>query len=117
MFSRLDVRCTCLDFSALLADSNESVIYLDPPYYQKGGELYEHAFTEEDHKRLAALLKDCRQWVLSYDKCEEIENLYSGVSRDVIDVNYSIAKSTRKPELLIRAPYDHEANCACESKA
>ena len=32
----------------------EILIYLDPPYYQKGADLYMNYYTKKDHKRLSA---------------------------------------------------------------
>jgi hypothetical protein len=40
------------EFSALFA-GDPAMIYLDPPYYDQGGNLYQHAFTILDHERLA----------------------------------------------------------------
>jgi DNA adenine methylase len=116
-FSKLSIRnniCTNLDFSELINDiQHESIIYLDPPYYDKGNDLYQHGFTIKDHERLAdCLRKTNHEFVLSYDDCQEIRKLYSWADIQTIDgVNYSITatkdkdtgkrKSTTKPELLI----------------
>ena len=114
-FSELNIRCTNLDFSELILDTEcDAVIYLDPPYFVKGNELYQHGFNEEDHNRLAKALKETNhKWVLSYDDCEEIRSLYEGWSNiEVIDgINYSITalknketgerSSRTKTELLI----------------
>lgn len=102
--SNFNVKITSGDFSNMLIDneSNNTVVYLDPPYYQKGNELYQFAFTEEDHKRLAECLQKTRyNWVLSYDDCKEIRKLYSWANIQVVNVNYSITTSRTKPELII----------------
>ncbi len=53
------------------------LIYFDPPYYQKGPELYLNHFNHENHKMLRdGILKCPFPWVLSYDNHEEILNLY-----------------------------------------
>ena len=112
-----DVRhasCTCLDFGQIIQDDScPSVIYLDPPYYDKGNELYECSFTCADHERLAGLLKASKhRWVLFYDDCPAIRELYGWANIQVIsDVNHSITPrkdhatgqkvSRTKPELLI----------------
>jgi DNA adenine methylase len=86
-------RCTCLDFADVINDTqNDAVIYLDPPYFVKGNDLYQHGFTEKDHYRLAVALKNTKhQWVLSYDDCPEIRKLYQWAKIEEIDgVNYSI---------------------------
>lgn len=97
--------CTCLDFSNLiLEDKNKSFIYLDPPYYIKGNELYQFNFSIDDHNRLANLLYNTKHlWLLSYDFCKDVEELYNGWANIeyISDINYSINTSRNKPELLI----------------
>jgi len=103
LFSMFDVKCDSIDFSELIEDERyESVIYLDPPYYIKGNDLYQEGFTEEDHKRLSRLLKNTKhQWILSYDDCDEVRDLYSWANIDEIEINYSITGAREKKELLI----------------
>lgn len=97
-----DNRCTNKDFAELIEDSSDAFIYLDPPYYDKGGELYQHAFTTKDHERLATKLKNSTNpWLLSYDECDEIKELYSWAHYTILPVNYSINSSRTKNELLI----------------
>lgn len=65
--------CSRLDFSDIIKVSGSGVlIYIDPPYYKKGGELYQYSFSEYDHIRLVRCLRDTEhRWYLSYDDCEE----------------------------------------------
>lgn len=77
-------------------------VYLDPPYYEKGNDLYVHGFTENDHKRLADQLKIAKyKWLLSYDDCPEVRELYSWATIEEINVNYTIRTARAKSELLI----------------
>ena len=96
-------KCTNFDFSFLIEDFKyKSLIYLDPPYFDKGDELYQFSFSLEDHKRLSELLKFCRhKWLLSYDDCKEIRTLYNWAKIEEINVNYTINTSRNKKELLI----------------
>lgn len=96
-------KCGNYDFEKFFGRlKRESVIYLDPPYYVKGGELYLKDMSHEDHERLAEFLNGTHhQWILSYDDCEEIRNFYDGQNIEQIEMNYSIAKQTSKCELLI----------------
>jgi len=98
--------CTSLDFSEVISDnSTKALLYLDPPYFDKGNELYQCGFTYEDHTRLAKDLSNCTNlWVLSYDNCEDIIDLYKDWTNIVIisDINYSINTARKyKTELLI----------------
>ncbi len=55
----------------------EIFIYLDPPYYKKGSDLYMNAFCDDDHKKLADHVKTMRKkWIISYDYQEFIMQLY-----------------------------------------
>jgi DNA adenine methylase len=99
-----DGMCTNLDFQKVIEKETEypSILYLDPPYYIKGRELYEHGFSKLDHRRLMLCLKNTHHlWLLSYDDCEEVRELYSWAKIEEINVKYSIAGSTEKGELLI----------------
>lgn len=105
-FASIDIhegKCTNLDFSEVIEENSaRSLIYLDPPYYVKGNELYQFGFTYDDHKRLMSCLKSTQHlWLLSYDDCPEIRELYSWAHIEELDVQYSIAGSTKKGELLI----------------
>jgi DNA adenine methylase len=72
---------TCLDFARLF-EPGVAAFYLDPPYSEKGPDLYQFSFTHEDHVRLAALLrKETRPWLLSYDNHPVIIDHYQGWSR------------------------------------
>ena len=57
----------------------ESVfIYLDPPYFQKGADLYMNFYVESDHRRLANFVhKMKKRWMISYDHHEFILSLYA----------------------------------------
>jgi len=100
--------CTNLSFEEVLADETQpSFLYLDPPYYEQGNNLYQCGFTEENHILLADMLKETmHDWVLSYDDCSEIRELYNWAEIRQLNVNYSIVTKTKedtsdKKELLI----------------
>jgi DNA adenine methylase len=105
------VHIECLDFEKLITrnDRVDTFFYLDPPYTvtAKGG-YYEHEFKEEDHRRLAALLKGVQgKWLLSYDDAPLIRSLYRGFKiEETKPVAYSLTlvngQRPHKRELLIR---------------
>jgi DNA adenine methylase len=117
-FKRYSLRFSGVDFSeVILEDTKDAIIYLDPPYFVKGNDLYQHGFNTEDHIRLANCLKNTKhKWLLSYDDCDEIRDLYSWATIEELDgVSYSITAlkdkdsgkrtSRQKTELLISAGY------------
>lgn len=55
-----------LDGSVGIED--EVFLFVDPPYVREGNRLYANGMTEEDHRRLAAALRNSpTRWVLTYD--------------------------------------------------
>lgn len=101
-FSKISIRedkCTDFDFEKLILDeTHDAIIYLDPPYFDKGKDLYQYSFTNNDHQRLAEMLKKTKhQWVLSYDDCEEIRAFYDWADIELIhEVGYSITATKNK---------------------
>jgi DNA adenine methylase len=68
----------------------EDPMYLDPPYYVKGDMLYTEKMSSFDHQKMADLLKYRPAWVLSYDDCPEIRQLYADKNIILLPVRYCI---------------------------
>lgn len=105
LLSKKEIRygkCTDFDFEEVISDKGSCFLYVDPPYYHKGPELYQYHFTLKDHNRLAGLLRevDC-PWLLSYDDCPEIRRMYSWAEMIDFSMIYTINKAREKNELLI----------------
>jgi len=67
------------DFQKILEryDREDTVSYLDPPYYFTEGYYEDAGFARADHERLAeALFRLVGRWILSYNDCDEIRGLY-----------------------------------------
>lgn len=96
-------QCTYYDFEKVIQLEGENVLlYLDPPYYNKGNQLYQYGMSIYDHKRLSRVLRTTpHNWLLSYDDAPEIRTLYNWANIEEIDVNYTINTSRTKKELLI----------------
>lgn len=80
------------------------LIYLDPPYFQKGPKLYLNHFSYEDHKKLRDCIVQCPfSWVLSYDKHDEIITLYQGQNCDLYcnHIRHTITGNASAEELII----------------
>jgi DNA adenine methylase len=101
------VRITNLHVREVLAEATPaSLIYLDPPYYVKGGQLYAHNMSHDEHVELAALLRHTpADWRLSYDDCPEVRDLYSWAQFRELEIRYTNAVTDKKRpknrELLI----------------
>lgn len=82
-----------------------TLVYLDPPYYQKGGDLYEHHYQHRDHAQIASLVADIRQpWLVSYDNTPEIADMYQHYRKLEYSIHYSAQARYRGTEVLILAP-------------
>lgn len=65
-------------------------IYIDPPYYEKGSNLYMNYYNDQDHERLSMKIRKLKKpWVLSYDNHEFIVNLYSNYERRAYRLQHS----------------------------
>lgn len=57
--------------------THERFVYLDPPYFGKGSELYSNWYADEDHAALARKISGFGgPWLVTYDRVEEVCRLY-----------------------------------------
>lgn len=81
---------------------SDSLIYLDPPYYVKGQGLYRNFYVHDDHVRIRkALDKINSKWIVSYDNCPEIKEIYAGYHQEDYELNYSAYYKTKGSEVMI----------------
>lgn len=79
----------------------EVFIYLDPPYYQKGADLYMNFYKENDHKKLSKRIRNTNgKWMVSYDNQEFILNLYAEYNKLMYKLSQS-ASNRIGDEILI----------------
>lgn len=81
----------------------KTLVYLDPPYYIKGSELYLNYYKREDHVRLATFIRrrTSFKWIMSYDNVPKIHELYSDRRRVEFDLPYCAQMRKVGRELLI----------------
>lgn len=66
------------------------LIYLDPPYYIKGSQLYRNCYRHDDHVAVGKLVKTFSRPVLvTYDDTPAIRRIYKGMSWTVFSLKYS----------------------------
>lgn len=79
----------------------KTFINFDPPYVIKGSQLYKNSFVENDHRILCNFIKKCkRKWMLTYDICPLVEELYKNYRTDKIDINYSVSNNIKASEYV-----------------
>jgi len=80
----------------------ETLMFVDPPYYNKGATLYTSFYKPEDHAQLAAtMLALDHPWVVTYDDTPEIRGLYRNRRQYCFDIKYSLQNKRLGTELLI----------------
>jgi DNA adenine methylase len=107
------VNITCADYEDLLMqDGKEVFLFLDPPYFKAvksklyglKGDLH----TSFDHQRFADNLQKCQhRWLLTYDDCPEVRELFSFADISEFEVqygmnNYKQKNAAKGKELLIK---------------
>lgn len=87
----------------VLPESDGNFIFLDPPYFDQGERLYLNFYKEADHKRLRDLLDKHRDanWILTYDNCEKINDLYKGFRRSDLIMSYTLQTKREAKEVVI----------------
>lgn len=81
---------------------SSALVYLDPPYYDKGQSLYLNAYKPGDHQQVASsvLSLDVRNWIVSYDDVRPIHDLYGTTPKLQYSLNYSAHRKTRGAEVM-----------------
>lgn len=91
------------DFRESLNKHPFTFAYLDPPYLIKSS-LYGHkgnAHKDFDHIALSEVLKKREHWILSYNDCEDIRNLYHGFHILTPNWKYGMSNDKNSKEVLI----------------
>ena len=82
---------------------HDCFMYLDPPYYIKNT-LYGvkgDKHKDFEHELLYQVLKDKGNWIMSYNDCEEIRELYKNYKIINLEWAYGMNTSKQSSEILI----------------
>lgn len=84
---------------------NSTLVYLDPPYYEKGRDLYLNAYDDEDHLIVKRAIRKHvkKNWIVSYDDVPPVRRLYSRFRSRRMKLNYSARVSRIGREVLFFA--------------
>lgn len=102
---RIEVsRADAVEFLRTRSDElgKRDLIYVDPPYFEKGRYLYYDAYKPGDHVEVAKALSELEQprWVVSYDDADAIHSLYAFARRLQYTIGYSARSRTRGREVM-----------------
>ena len=94
------------DFSTFLEKHKDknALIFLDPPYYIENSKLYGskgNLHESFQHSELFVQLKNYSDWILTYNNCDFIRELYKDYT--ILDVNwsYGMNKTKKSSEIVI----------------
>jgi DNA adenine methylase len=103
------LRVERLSFEQSILRHPESFVFADPPYlvksrlYGNRGDLH-----EVDHALLADILRSRDNWMLCYNDCPEVRQLYRDFQvvdeRDGLSWSYGMSRSKKSREVLILSP-------------
>lgn len=81
---------------------SSALVYLDPPYYDKGQSLYLNAYKPDDHAKVASsvLKLNVKNWIVSYDDVRPIHDLYGTTPKLQYSLNYSAHEKMRGAEVM-----------------
>ena len=83
-------------------------IYLDPPYFGKGNQLYMNFYKTFDHENIAKEVKKLSNpWILTYDNEDYIKNLYNWCKGYEYSLRYYAAKKHIATELIFYDNLDY----------
>jgi DNA adenine methylase len=102
------IRLTSMDAVSFLdagsvAWPQKTLIYLDPPYYAKGRDLYYDYYQHDDHVRVERYVAEkmkLRNWIVSYDNVPTIRSLYKSYQQIVYRIGYSARESRQGSEAM-----------------
>lgn len=85
-----------------IAAGDPALVYLDPPYFDKGRLLYMNCFAAGDHEQLGLLMQQQQiHWIMTYDDCPEIRKVYAWANYRKFTLKYSAYESRKGGEILI----------------
>lgn len=86
-------------------NNDEVILFVDPPYYlNKGSNLYGNngdLHKDFDHDKLFESLKSKKRWILTYNNCDFIRNLYRDFKIIEASWTYGMNKSKKSSEIII----------------
>ena len=94
-----------LDFEIFMNHTPDELIFLDPPYYlEKKSKLYGkngNMHDTFDHNRLFHCISTKNNWLMTYNDCKYIRDLYKNFKIIETSWAYGMNKSKQSSEIII----------------
>lgn len=80
-----------------------TLIYCDPPYFEKANRLYLNHYAPNDHEKIANIIQSIAhtKWMVSYDGVEQILGYYTTRRKFLYELQYNAAKAYKGSEVFI----------------
>lgn len=80
-----------------------TLVYCDPPYFEKASRLYLNHYAPEDHERIAEIIQaqQGRKWIVSYDGVDQILAYYARSRKFLYELQYNAARAYKGNEVFI----------------
>ena len=94
---------TNLDAKTLLDnyETDKGILwYLDPPYYNKGAELYMNFYVHEDHEELKEKINNRNHIIISYDDTEKIMQIFKGFRFRKYSLIHNVSNKGTQKEVM-----------------
>ena len=93
------------DFLSQLEPSPRGLLFLDPPYYLQGGSnLYGKSGDMHEgfpHEVLFRVVQNYQNWIMTYNDCDYIRNLYKDFPIIPAEWSYGMNKTKKSSEIVI----------------
>jgi DNA adenine methylase len=93
------------DFLAQLEQFPRDLLFLDPPYYlDKGSKLYGKSGDMHEgfpHEVLFRIIENRQNWIMTYNDCEYIRDLYKDFLIISAEWSYGMNKTKKSSEIII----------------
>lgn len=105
---RKDIKIKNWDAERFISDyirhmPKKTLVYFDPPYYNKSDRLYLNSYKPTDHQRIAKRIQSQVKvpWIVSYDNTAEIRSFYKERRSFTYSLQYSAATSYEGSEVFV----------------
>lgn len=98
------------DFHDILSKHKDCIVYADPPYIidSKIYGVKSDVHIDFDHIGLYDLLSERDKWILTYNNCDIIKDMYSDYHMISPEWKYGMRNGVTSNELIILSPYIYE---------